>query len=702
MATTEELSVVIKTVADTSGAQQVQRSLNQLTAQQQVANTVLRQSMAQVPQTAAAFQAQARAVEQQVGARPTLLPEDLGIKAAAAATATRAVGEASRFTASEMARFGAATIGLGVGLSAFTFAGQGLHDVMQRIIESYRDFEEAQRNNTLALGQQSAAFQSWAQVVSQQAGETQAALLEAGTAAEQLRRSAGFGPEQAQGLVAVATLLSNIRGQDVGQTMNQLTAAMNGNAQAAQSLGLQLDGAYIAYTQLGGATADVFNQLDPATQTTLRFASALEQLARQVETPQTPLEQLGNAVGVLGANFERIAVTEAPSFIGAAKQLVDLASTLAGAFATADEATVKFTSNINAASHALHDEMAKRVAEVVDQLKNFAALVGTALGDLGNKVNEALPDIGKPIQDLTEGPASQAVTEWADRVGDGFDLISQNVQDLGGAIQSVADQSDRAAQSAAAMRQQQLASLSAEVAAPAAVLAAAQRNEITAARELVNLKYDQVQLGAQEAQIRLAMLPQQERMLELQNELNQAQIEATQRTLPATRQLQDLQNQIRQATLIAQNPDVAMAERQRALVTATGLTRQLPGAELGALQAQMGALPVQRAAEDVQRQAQLQALQQQQALFGPEFLNQQLGLLSQIAEAAKVAAQRTVELTVQGINVILQGTGMQLTDTDYQQIVTLAGQAVADAIHSAVQTVDQRGASSQLLGASSP
>ena len=92
MATEEELNIVIRTVADTRGAQQVSEALQhsqqsagqlqqQLSAQQQFANQVLRQSMAQVPQTLEAFRTQARAVEAQIGARPTLRPEDLGIGA---------------------------------------------------------------------------------------------------------------------------------------------------------------------------------------------------------------------------------------------------------------------------------------------------------------------------------------------------------------------------------------------------------------------------------------------------------------------------------------------------------------------------------------------------------------------------------------------------------------------------------------------
>jgi hypothetical protein len=701
MATTEELSVLIKTVADTSGAQQVQRSLNQLTAQQQVANTVLRQSMAQVPQTLAAFQAQARAVEQQVGARPTLLPEDLGIKAAEAAVATKAVGEAANITGGEVVRLGAAFVGFGVGLSAFTTAGMVAHQALQSIVTDTLALDQAQRANTLALGQSAASFQIWAQTVAQQAGVTQQSVLQAGTAAAQLGRPAGFGPEQVTAMSALATVLAQIRGSDPSETMNLLTAAMQGNQQAAQSLGLQVDAATLSFRNFGDPTGEVFRSLDEGTQITLRTQAAFGQLHDQLQLGIGPAQELHKAQSDLNTQWTDFAQSIGPGAIEA----------LAGIVGGADKAA--------AAIRRLNEITLERNRQAVgdEGFRNEAA----ALDALGQKLNEILPDLGKPIQDAREqlGDLGKPIQDANNALRDatGFDVAATALDGLANAGEAAGQALDtlsgplRAAQQIAAQyadQQQQVAAaaqaqqqaLQAQIAAPAAARAAAQQNEAAAIEELMRRQQDMVNLAADEARIRLEMLPTSERMLELTNQASQAQVRAQQATVGTSRAAEDLQNAIRLQTLIAQSPDRSMAARQAALASAVGLTRQMPETQIAALQAQMGALPAQRALEDVQRQAQLQGLQLQQALFAPEYQRQQDALVSVVADAAKQAATRDIAFDVKAINVILQGTGATLTDTDYQQIVGLAGQAVADAIHSAVQTVDRRGASSQLLGAS--
>jgi len=700
MATTEELDVLIKTVADTSGAQQVQRSLQQLSAQQQFANTVLRQSMAQVPQTLAAFEAQKRAVEQQVGARPTLIPEDLGIKAQQATAATTAVGEAAHVTGGEIVRLGAAFVGFGVGLSAFTTAGLVAHRALQSIITDTLALDQAQRSNTLQLGQQAANFQSWAQTVSQQAGVTQQTLLQTGTAAAQLTQQTGGGPNQVAGLSALATVLAQIRGEDPAETMTLLSAAMQGNQQAAQSLGLQLDAATLSFRNFQDPTGEVFQSLDEGTQITLRSQAAFGQLHDQLQLGVGPAQDLHKAQTDLNTAWTDFAQTVGPGAVSA----------LAGIVGAADKATEAIR-NFNAVT-------VQRAQQGNDAgFKNEAA----ALDALGTKLNELLPDIGQPLQDAQQqlsdlGKPLQDAND-ALKNATGFDVAATAAQALGGAIDEVkqaaegageaitgpfrvADQDLREAAAAAAdLRETQLKSLTASVAGPTAALQAARANQAVAANEQLRLQQELVNLAADEARVKLQMLPTQEQLLELANETSQAQIRSQQATVGTSRAAEDLQNAIRLQTLIAQSPDRSMAERQAALASAVGLTRNLPEAQIAVLQGQQAALPAQRAAEDVQRQAQLLALQQQQALFGPEYQRQQDQLLAIVADAAKQAATRDIAFDVQAINVIVQGSGANLTDTDYQQIVSLAGQAVADAIHTAVQTVDQRGASNQLLGA---
>jgi hypothetical protein len=713
MATEQQLTVTIATVADLAGAQQVQNALQQtqnvgrqsqqtLTAQQQAVNQMLRQSMQGQPQTLSAFSRELERVAQATTIRPTLLPADFGIQAAAAnaalratATVTREVGEASSLTGNELGRMGAAFVGLGVGLSAFTAAGQIAHQAIASIIDDTIALDQAQRSNTAALGSQAQSFQQWATTVSQQSGQTEQALLKAGTAAAQFGRQAGLGPEATQQLTAVATVLASIQGTDVSTTMTQLSAALSGNAQAAQALNLQLDAGYVAFTQLGGATSDVFDLLDPSTQKWLSYQSALGQVADQIPKVIGPVSELQKAQGDLNVQWENFVQTTGPGVVGALAGILSGANTAATAIGNLNAQTLEHN----------------RLSGMSDEgFKNE----GAALDALGRKVRDFLnTPAGEPFRDLVDNPAVQ---EWVGRVGDGFSQIGQEardvadavggvtnaVQSLGTAYTGAADQADRVAASAA--HTAQVEQVAGQVANIAAARDAARGNELTAAEAITRYRQEQVNLGADEARIRLSMLPTTQRMLELTNETTEAQIRAQQATLPSSRAQQDLQNQIRLNTLMAQNADLGMDQRQQALATATALTRRVPGVETAALQAQIAATPAQRAAQDVQTQAQLQSLQLQRALMPDQFQVDRLTLLSQIADAAKQAATRDVKFDNTQINIMLQtakGAG-ELTDQDVARLSEQVGVQVATQFHQAVQSVNNRGAPPQLMAATGP
>lgn len=713
MATEEQLNVVIRTVADTTGAQQVAQALNQtqragagvqqqLTSSQQGANAVMRAVLQQHGATLENFEKARQTVSQSTGVTPTLLPRDFGIQAAqanaalrATATATREVGEASQLTGNELGRMGLAFVGVGVGLSAFTAAGQMAHQAITSIIDDTIALDQAQRNNTVVLGTQAQSFQQWATTVSRQSGQTEQALLKAGTAAAQFGRQAGLGPEATQQLTSVATVLASIQGTDVGTTMTQLSAALSGNAQAAQALNLQLDAGYVAFTQLGGATSDVFDLLDPSTQAWLRYQAALGQVADQVPKVTGPVSELQKAQGDLNVQWENFVQTTGPGVVGALAGILGGANNAAKAIGDLNAATVEHN----------------RLSGMSDEgFKNE----GAALDALGQKVRDFLNmPAGEPFKDLVDNPAVQ---EWLGRVGDGFSQIGQEARDVvdavggvTGAVQSlatsytgVADQADRVAASAA--RNAQVQQVAAEVANIAAARDAARGNEATAAQALVNYRQQQVNLSADEARIRLGMLPTTERLLELTNETTQAQIRAQQATLPSSRAQQDLQNQIRLNTLMAQNADLGMDQRQQALATATALTRQVPGVETAALQAQIAATPAQRAAQDVQIQAQLQSLQLQRALMPDQFQVDQLTLLSQIADAAKQAATRDVKFDNTQISITLQTArgAREISDEDLDRLSKQVGVEVTNQFHQAVQSVNNRGAPPQLMAATSP
>jgi hypothetical protein len=72
-------------------------------------------------------------------------------------------------------------------------------------------------------------------------------------------------------------------------------------------------------------------------------------------------------------------------------------------------------------------------------------------------------------------------------------------------------------------------------------------------------------------------------------------------------------------------------------------------------------------------------------------------MLSKIAEAAREAAAKTIEVTIQQINFVLQNAG-GITDIDEKSIAQAAGEQIAYALHQA-RLLAERGASPQLAGA---
>jgi len=572
MATEEQLKVTISTVADTAAVQRYGQEIKKI--QQQGAEASALQ--AQISR-AGGFDAYMRSVTQ---------------PSRAAAETTRRVGESARLTASELARFGAQALGVGVGLSLFGAAGASVNRVLGAIVQTTISLDQAQRLNTITLGSQATAFQQWAAST----GLAQRSLFEAGTAAQQFGRQIGLMPDQVQNLVSLSVQLARALGTDVGPTMTELTAAMQGNAQAANALGLNLDDAYVAYTQLGAASAEVFKQLPAATQETLRYRAALEQTAAITRTLPGPVQDLHTAQNQLNAEWERLATQIGPP-------LIETLAKIAGGFA--------------------------------DVLKNQAPPQGT---DPGFKNELALLEqVRQKIVEINATPGVELLrhglpeTAAGPPAGQGAAIVRQD--DIREA---------RAAQQAASIAQ------AAQQQAVENAQAGAVQNVVDLTAERVRLQHDAVNLTAEEARIRLSALPAQQRMAELQRDITEQQIRARQAALPASEALEDLRFQEQRLRLELQARGLLSPEqRAAARRELRGLARAEPGAELAALEAGRGVTLAGRAAARLGMQAQLEELANQRALAPVQGAQQQAQLISAIVAAELQAAQQYLqELTV--------------------------------------------------------
>jgi hypothetical protein len=150
------------------------------------------------------------------------------------------------------------------------------------------------------------------------------------------------------------------------------------------------------------------------------------------------------------------------------------------------------------------------------------------LGRLGDFLKDKIPsDLGQPFSDLgskvkeandalassTGFDAQKTLGTAVETVAQTLGLVKDKAAEIAAPMLRAADAADRI--TAATERQQRLEDVSARIAGPAAVLQAARQNEVSAARALVDLRQRSVSLSAQEAGIRLDMLPGQQRMAEI-------------------------------------------------------------------------------------------------------------------------------------------------------------------------------------------
>jgi hypothetical protein len=650
MATEEQLTVTIRTVADTRGAQQVNQALRQV---QQTAQQPVNPKIAEAAARATAFQ---RAGGMEAALRAARVP----VAEETAVETTHRVGETTRLTASELVRFGAAAVGVGIGLSAFSLAGNAVHQVLQNVVQDTISLDRATRMNTIVLGTQAANFQNWATGIAEQSGMARRGLLEAGTAAAQFGRQIGLVPDQVQGLTDVARQLANIEGLDVAQTMTQLAVAMQGNAQAANALGLNLDDAYVAYTQMGGASAEVFKQLDPGTQATLRYRAALEQVGKMSQTlADGPVQDLHNQQDRLNAQWEHFVETTGPGVVGT------LASMLKGI----NDLTAAMAAN---SQNQGTDPGFKNEQELLQRMKDFNAKPGI---EFLQQVRDALQEINaKPGVETLQamGDALQQANDAGPPLANAIGVAANNANAAAQAVVHVADAEDRATRAATA-RAEAEARAAAQAERQAAVDAATQLL-IQATTERVRLQHEQVDLTAEEARIRLEMLPSIQRMAALQRDVTEQQIRARQAALPSSEALEDLRYMQERSRLIAQNRYATAQERSDARRELRGLARAEPGVALSALDAERGVVVTGRAATRLGMQAQLQDLAQQRALAGVQGAEAQNQLLSAIVAANVQAAQAFKDQLIQvPLTVVINNAdGSQQV---YNELIEANGQA---------------------------
>ena len=348
----QQLNILIKTVADTTGAVATQEALKQtqqaagqaqqqLTGAQSFANQTLQRLMSGQQQTAENFQKAFQTVQQSLGVRPTLRAEDFGIAAQAASTARReitATGEAVkdahesfRLTANESLRFGGALVGLSVGLSGVTAAGHALHAVLSTAIQDEVDFQRAARGVTATFGQaQSAQLQSAAQGFAANLsvrGNAQD-FLESANSLSRFTQSGALSVQQMQQVITAAGELARIHGTDLAPAVNAFAGALQGDAGALSRYGIQLTDTSGRIRGLGATYDELVQISGKARADQLVFSQAMLATQGQIDKTKGTTNDLADSLDRLRKNSDEAArslgTALSPALAGVAGGMADL------------------------------------------------------------------------------------------------------------------------------------------------------------------------------------------------------------------------------------------------------------------------------------------------------------------------------------------------------------------------------------------
>jgi hypothetical protein len=517
------------------------------------------------------------------------------------------MGDIGRFALRAGAAFGIATSAAEI----FTQAIAQIPEILNAAGQAFVRSERLSRGVSAAYGQMAGSWQLFADQMSASTGQSRDAFLEAALSARTLSQNYKLSTEQTRALIKASADLASIRGIGVAEAFERVQSAIRGEAEASEYLGLTLNDTFLKNQALNGSLKNTFERMTDQEKAQVR----LNELLRQ------------------SAQFAGIAAQGANSLEGAQKKATISSENFSRALGTLLAPALT--------------EVAKAQTWATDELRKWVEQWGKVptaqeLRERAAAIEKGLPQIGPG--EVAPVPFSAAVGAQPGESGtQALQRGLKEVLKLQTEVFSAAGASatERAA-SARADDRRLLRQIALEDQVNAAV-----RDATAAMDEQTRLQQQAVDLAAEEARIRLEMLPAQREMAERQRQITEQQIRARQAALPAQEALEDMRFAQQRAQLISQNRNVSAEQRIAARRELRGLGRALPGAELAALEAGRGVTLAGRAAErfgmeqqlfEISTQRQLEQITQQQTT------NQ---LLGQIAAQQVQAIELTINLSAE-------------------------------------------------------
>ena len=556
----------------------------------------------------------------------------------------RTIADTSGLTKTEQGLKGVETTGqsgaasllkFGAAAGIATVATDKFVSLLGDSLQVTRDHERITRATTASYGQQTAQWTRFAQQLSATTGLTSDAILEAALSARTLSSNYGLSIEQTQKLISVSADLARIRGIGVAEAFERVQSAIRGEAEASEYLGLTLNATFMAQHAANGAYKETYNSLTDVQRAQLIYNELLKQTATFQGLAASSADSLDGATPRASTAMHNLQIE-----IG---KIIEPA-TIQGLKLVAD------TMNLIAGGGVIGRQIPQETGDLIRGW--FQNLPGHTFGeaaDLAQRDREMArqTDLMR-LQDQRE-QASRAIG-----TGTGGTVPGVDPAFVGGPYGR--------AQAAFAQSAARIAFLDQ---AKAAV------RDITSAQDAqVDLQRQSVDLAAQEASIRLSMLPAQQQMAELQRTVTEQQIRARQAALPATEALDDLHYEQERARLIAGNRNATAEERSSARRLLRESARAEPGLALAALEAGRGVTLAGRAVERVGLGEQLFQLTQERALAQITLAQQTNSLLASIAEQRTQAILLTVNVTGEGFSQEVYKELIEAADQATQPTIT--------------------------------
>lgn len=694
---TEELRVLIRTVADTAGATQTNAALRGVAQQSEQLNSSMRRTR----------------------------------------QGTREAGEGFGQAAENVARFVGALTGVELGLSLFASAGEKIREVLRGAIEVQAENERTVRATAAAYGAAAGQFQNFAEALSQQTGFTKQSILEAALSARTLSQNYQLTIAQTQRLIAVSADLARVRGIGVAESFERVQSAIRGEAEASEFLGLTLNDTFLQQNAANGAYRTTFNTLSDAQKAQIRYTEVLRQSAQFSGLAAQAARSLDGAMGQANLAASNLSLTLGKLIEPSTITTLQAATTAALALQRALEELEK-RRQLPAGQQVSFGDIAKGAVTAIPPLRDVANVMGV-VGDaaeqmaqaernrqveirnqaiLTNQLLEQEADIRSQIASATLKPSvTSGFNEQLRQTHTTLQQIAADISALGtrgGNLSSVLGGlgETNLEGRAQVQTQQALQQIDARILANRALLAIekeiASEREATkitdprdvtgarAAQQRVNtleqllplerarvdlenqrtaLQQQSVQLSGQQAELELQLLPARQQLVALDRELNnaqterlqllrqQAELESRQRAAPALEALDDTRAQIERNRLLLRVRGATTPEERRDISRENRELRQnLRPQELAAFDAQRQ-LDLQNragAAADIQEQLRQNRIRQQQAAIRGDIapaeaqlaaLQSQLdrlGLIGRILDAAGQRLTLAIQVTVDG------------------------------------------------------